>query len=356
MTINIAKLTPILGHQIATIMRGGPELGALTLSRWYAVHVIFLPALLVGLIAAHRYLMRRHGISGPTLAKSGRTLPFYPNHAVRDISVVVFVAIVLGAFVWHGMPALEPMADPSDTTHVPRPEWYFRLVIPGLAVALLTLLPWIDRKPDRSPRARKGILAMVGLGGAIVATLTLLGLRDIPAGAATELNRWQAAAFAGQRWIGDAGCTRCHVDSGPVDDLAHQPATRGAEWLNGHIAAPDRILPGPVPLAKLRQAHAIAMYVARLQRGPLPPAPSEQERTVNLVFAGWCIACHTLDGDGAHAGPDLSRIGRKRDGDWLRTWITNPKAVKPEAQMPAFGSVLTPHELDTMASFLASRR
>lgn len=78
-----------------------------------------------------------------------------------------------------------------------------------------------------------------------------------------------------------------------MDDLVHQPLTRGAEWLTWHIATPDSILPGPVPPAKLRQAHAIAKYVARLQRGPLPPAPSEQEQAVDLVFADSCIVCHT---------------------------------------------------------------
>ena len=46
-------------------MRGGVDLGALTLLRWYSAHVFLLPAALIGFVVAHVYLMRRHGISGP---------------------------------------------------------------------------------------------------------------------------------------------------------------------------------------------------------------------------------------------------------------------------------------------------
>ena len=68
--------------------------------------------------------------------------------------------------------AAEPKADPSDTSYIPRPEWYFlflfkflalygqipvlgkiewiaTVVIPGIAIGLLTLLPFIDKSPDR---------------------------------------------------------------------------------------------------------------------------------------------------------------------------------------------------------------
>ena len=59
-------------------MRGGADLGALTLLRWYAAHVFLLPAALIGFVVAHLYLMRRHGISGPLEARAGPPKPFYP--------------------------------------------------------------------------------------------------------------------------------------------------------------------------------------------------------------------------------------------------------------------------------------
>ena len=67
-TINIARSAPVFGEQVAALMRGGAELGALTLLRWYAAHVFLLPAALIAFVATHVYLMRRHGISGPVVA------------------------------------------------------------------------------------------------------------------------------------------------------------------------------------------------------------------------------------------------------------------------------------------------
>lgn len=64
-TINVARSTPLLGERIADILRGGPDLGALTLGRWYSAHVFLLPATLTAFIVAHLSLMRKHGISGP---------------------------------------------------------------------------------------------------------------------------------------------------------------------------------------------------------------------------------------------------------------------------------------------------
>ena len=55
-TINVARSTPLVGEFIANVLRGGPELGALTLGRWYAAHVFLLP---VGLVAVRGRAHRR---------------------------------------------------------------------------------------------------------------------------------------------------------------------------------------------------------------------------------------------------------------------------------------------------------
>ena len=104
------------------------------------------------------------------------------------------------------------------------------------------------------------------------------------------------------------------------------------------------------------RAAAMAAYARRpLLRGP-QASPSATDRTGSLVFAGTCIACHTIDGDGGEDGPDLSRMGRDHDRAWLRRWITNTTAVKPDAEMPAFGDELTPEQIDAVAAFLAERK
>ena len=158
---------------MAAVLQGGSTIGALTLTRWYSAHVIFLPALLVGLIVAHLVLMRLQGSSGPVRPKRGTPFPFYPYQAFRDTVVVSIVLLAVVAMAWRGMPPLEGPADPTDANYIPRPEWYFlglfqllkyfpgkwevvgAIVLPGVVAAFLALLPWIDRGPERDPRRRR---------------------------------------------------------------------------------------------------------------------------------------------------------------------------------------------------------
>lgn len=64
-TIEIAGSVPVLGPYIAAFLQGGPVVGAETLTRFFAIHVFFLPAALLILLAVHFILIRRQGISGP---------------------------------------------------------------------------------------------------------------------------------------------------------------------------------------------------------------------------------------------------------------------------------------------------
>ena len=59
----IAATTPVIGHSIMRIIRGGEELSAVTLARFFGVHVWFLPAALIAILVAHLYLVIRIGIS-----------------------------------------------------------------------------------------------------------------------------------------------------------------------------------------------------------------------------------------------------------------------------------------------------
>lgn len=375
-TVNIAATTPVVGDLVATVLRGGAEIGALTLTRWYAAHVVLLPALLAGLVIAHLALMRRHGISGPIRPRAAAPHPFYPHQAARDLVVILVVAGVLGALAWHATPPLERVADPSDTRYLPRPEWYFlalfqllkyfpgplepvaSLVIPGLALGLLALLPWLDRSPHRDPRRRP--LVMAGLSATVLAVgaLTGLGWIDRPSGRSPDASRWSLRELAGREWTREERCARCHADGGVADDLASVSATRDEAWVAGHIADPEVIAPGlrDAPEVDDRRTAAIAAYMRRLREGPLPPSPPPGEVTAAVVFARFCIGCHTIDGDGGSDGPDLSHVGRERDLAWLAQWISDPSAIKPDTEMPAFRRRLRPGELEAIATYLAGRR
>jgi ubiquinol-cytochrome c reductase cytochrome b subunit len=291
-TINIAKLTPIGGDVVATLMRGGAEIGALTLTRWYAIHVLVLPVFLVGLTVVHLYLMRRHHISGPVTPKKGPSETFFPHQAARDLTMAVIVGVLLAVLAWKFAPTLEGPADPTSSDYIPRPEWYFlglfqllkyfpgklevigALVVPGAVMTLLALLPWLDRGPSRRWRDRPIVLAAFAGGLAAVVSLTVLGAKDKPAGQATL-------------------------------------------WKSG-------------------------------------VAPSDAGAV--LLVSRECLKCHMIEGVGTpNQAPVLKNIASKYDLAKLEQRITDPTKLMPDAEMPPFGDRLTPEEIQTIARWLIKR-
>lgn len=374
-TINMARLTPVAGEIVAGVLRGGASIGALTLTRWYAVHVIFLPAAVGVLVVLHLVLMRRHGISGPVQPRGGAMTAFYPWQAARDTTVVSIVLAALAAFAWQGAPPLEGPADPTDASFIPRPEWYFlglfqllkyfpgkwevvgAMIVPGLAAVFLILLPWLDRGPDRDPRKRRAVMAAVVLGLAGVIALTMLGWRDRPLNAAAQ-GRWTLREIGGHAFVSRGTCARCHSPEGMADPLESLSSSRGAEWIAGHVVDPEMIGPGlrePPAATDDRQVAAIVAYVRRLSREPYSGVSSQTE-TVGAVFARYCLGCHVVDGDGGKDGPDLSHVGSKHDESVLRKLIAAPTSVNPDADMPAFARRLSPEEIEAVANYLANRK
>jgi cytochrome c oxidase subunit 2 len=70
-----------------------------------------------------------------------------------------------------------------------------------------------------------------------------------------------------------------------------------------------------------------------------------------------CIGCHALKGhEGAEGqmGPDLSKIAKERDREFLVAWIRDPQVLKPGSRMPALD--LTSKEAEALADYLLSER
>jgi ubiquinol-cytochrome c reductase cytochrome b subunit len=375
-TINIARSTPLFGEQVADVMRGGVNLGALTLLRWYSAHVFLLPAALIGFVVAHVYLMRRHGISGPLEPVPGRGKSFYPYHALKDTIAMAAVFALLLTFTLAFRVPLDAVADPSDAAYIPRPEWYFlslfqllkyfpgklepvaTIVIPGLVVGGLLALPFLDRRPHRHPLKRPLVVAAFALAGAAVVSLTYLGFKDSPAHA--DPSHWGTLALAGREFAQDQRCQTCHRIGGPANPMADMRLKRDAEWLRAHVADPEIIAPGtrkpPAGGMSQSQGRAVASYMHKVRGGGNPPEIAGESRTAILVFGRWCGNCHIIDGEGVKQGPDLTRAGEKRDAKWLREWITDPESIDDLADMPAFEDKLSPDELTAIANYLAARK
>ena len=175
---NIAKDIPLVGSFIARLMLGGETVSGLTLTRFYAIHTILLPALLLLFVAGHIYLVRLHDIASPaeTEPKSSaeeKTYRFFPEHLFRcSVAFSVIFGIILALAFFAQVP-LEKAAGTVDPSYLPRPEWYFMwlfqlltffpgkfeivgsLLIPAAGVILLFCLPFLSRTDLRAAFQRQ---------------------------------------------------------------------------------------------------------------------------------------------------------------------------------------------------------
>jgi len=95
--------------------------------------------------------------------------------------------------------------------------------------------------------------------------------------------------------------------------------------------------------------------ISRLRSGP-PPALDPAVTHVSEQFARYCFSCHTIDGAGGKDGPELSHAGLKLTAATIEQRIIDPKSVKPDSDMPAFGGKIAPEDIRAIAGWLASRK
>lgn len=382
-TISVAESTPLVGGLLADVLRGGNDLGALTLGRWYAAHVFLLPATLVLFVVAHIALMRRHGISGPISPQSGPPIPFYPWHVIKDTVMMAAVIATLFAVAMLVPAHLDEIANPADANYVPRPEWYFlslfqllkyfpgplevvaTQVVPGLIVGGMFLLPFFDRGANRHPLAparRLFTVIFFALGLGVVA-LTVMGLRDAPE--RFEPNQWGPQAIAGYLTAEDDAnpCAQCHIDGGPASPVKVTRMSKDDGWLTFHMSDPAAIAPGAKvadpnaePMLDDDATRAVLAYLRRLRAGATPPAVPADRAAVMKTLGTRCLACHRLDGDGGDTGPDLTHVGARRDAEAIGRIINDPNDEYGDSMMPVYGSRLRADEIAALADYLAARK
>jgi len=162
---NLMNLVPFAGPEMQKLVIGGTEYGHHTLTRFFALHAGVLPGLLVLLVVGHIYLFRRHGIT-PAEPVIKRDAYFWPDQVFKDVVACLAVTVAVLGFVllYHGAHLGAP-ADPSESFSAARPDWYFlflfeflklpffagenevwgAIYIPGMAVGLICLMPFIGR-------------------------------------------------------------------------------------------------------------------------------------------------------------------------------------------------------------------
>jgi ubiquinol-cytochrome c reductase cytochrome b subunit len=281
---------PLIGDFLVKVLRGGETLGALTLSRFFAIHVAFLPAAIVFGIMLHLFILRRVGPAGPhdeTRAKAGSDT-CSPRQVFMDAVVMLGVFGIVSLLAFSVEFPLADRADPSDHTFMPVPEWYFLFfyqllkyapgalgplvtwLLPTLFFIVLLLLPFVDRNPERHPSSRRVVLG-AGLGFLIVVFgLLSISLRDLYA-----VPKRDPSVVRGIALVEQFHCQTCHRIHGEGANLAPDlsfVADRRPDrnWHLQHFKDPQSVSPGSfMPKFPLndQQLNDLTNYMLTLKSG-----------------------------------------------------------------------------------------
>lgn len=212
--LNLAGAVPVVGDELVTWVRGDYLISGITLNRFFALHVVALPLVLVALVFMHLVALHHVGSNNPDGVDIKKVkgddgvpldgIPFHPYYTVHDlVGIVVFLfifSLVLFFFPDGGGYFLErPNFEPANQLKTPEhiaPVWYYTpfyailravpsklggVIAMGAAIAILFVLPWLDRSPVRSMRY-KGIHSKIWLTLFAISFVVLGVLGAIPAG------------------------------------------------------------------------------------------------------------------------------------------------------------------------------
>lgn len=320
---NAASEIPIIGESLKRMMRGGTEMGTLTISRFFVAHAFLIPACIFALVASHIFLFRKAGAAGPVTENpykpEQKTELFYPRQVLMDLSLTALLILGLGLLCFFVPMQLGPPANPADAQYIPRPEWYYLpifqwlkywhgaasvigvLVIPTVLAAAVVALPFFDRSIERRPWKRPIAMSAYGF---LVLALVGLGLRS--------------------EYVDSH-------DSGVAQQLAKQ-TTEEEEYMrkpfepelsSGSLAAANVTLSDP------------------------------QAAKGKTIFEGQlCNACHGDGGVGTVAGPALTGIGAKFSSEQIAELFKHPTAKMAAGGMPPID--LPPDDLKALIAYVES--
>jgi ubiquinol-cytochrome c reductase cytochrome b subunit len=385
---HMTEQVPYIGGYLAKILKGGQDLGAITLARFYAIHVLVFPALTLLFIAIHLFLVIWHGISAPPerettlktenesdwksrlntryweLKSQGKS--FWPYIIFKDtVAITLVFLVIMGLAIWKGA-QLEDLANPTDTTYNPRPEWYFLSVfqllkyfpgkleafaivlLPLIVVSVLFALPFFDKGPKRHPLDRKWLVAAGWMAVLGVVVLTIQGANTPLTNPIAEKD---PLVLEGKRLYTQLNCEYCHTihgHGGTVGpDLDGVGVRRNQDWLANHFRNPEKMSPGTkMPNFGLLDSEVEALVAYMSTLGGVFDAKAPK------LYEDNCSMCHKFHGVGEDVGPDLSHIGQVRDADYIAAYINNPVKLNPDAAMSGYADQLTPAEIQDVANYL----
>jgi quinol-cytochrome oxidoreductase complex cytochrome b subunit/mono/diheme cytochrome c family protein len=372
--LGIVGTTPVIGDGLRTLFQGGPQIGNLTLTRFFTMHGFVLPGLIVLLVVVHLYLFRRHGVTPPwwrtETQLAAEAEPFWPKQALKDLVLALIFLVGLGVWAAARPAPLEAQADPAQPYEA-RPEWYFMFlfqllryfegpyevvgtfVLPLAFFLVLFFWPFLDRNPHRNPARRPVAMGLLGAGSLGLVVLTVYAIAtDVrmhePVQAAAKapptaqpgepIQQLEVAKLYGTH------CAACHgVDGTGKQIRANLPTIPDFTSLAWQMSQTDleithRIVDGNEPLMpayrdKLsrEQNLALAIYVRafvadlgkpaaaapkppEVVKEPAPPAPAQM--ATPQLYRAYCLACHDSDGRGQIIKKAMPEIPDFADPRW----------------------------------------
>lgn len=187
--ISLFGAIPVIGDDLTQWIRGDYLISGITLNRFFALHVVALPIVILGLVVLHILALHEVGSNNPDGVDIKKKkdengipldgIPFHPYYTVKDIVGVVVFLFVFCAVVFFfpemgGYFLEKPNFEQANAFKTPEhiaPVWYFTpfyailravpdklmgVIAMGAAIAVLFVLPWLDRSPVRSMRYKAG--------------------------------------------------------------------------------------------------------------------------------------------------------------------------------------------------------
>lgn len=320
---NAASEVPLIGETLKRLMRGGADMGTLTISRFFVAHVFLIPACIFALLASHIFLFRKAGAAGPVDEDPFHPIQkaelFYPRQVLMDLSLTALLIIGLGIISFLMPMPLGPPANPADTQFVPRPEWYYLsvfqwlkywhgrasvigiLVIPSILVIGVLALPFLDRSVERRPWKRP-----IAMGAYVFVFVCLVGL---------ALRSQYSDSH-------DPGIAR-QVAQQKSDEAEYMRKPFEPELSSGSLTSANAALANPVAA-----------------------------KGKTIFEAQSCNACHGDNGIGSPAGPKLVGVRNKFDTLKLEALLKHPSAAMRKGGMTS--TELNGEELKALIAYVSS--
>jgi ubiquinol-cytochrome c reductase cytochrome b subunit len=308
---------------------------------------------------------------------------------LKDVIAVFAAFVILYLMALFVNVPLERLADPTDLTYIPRPDWYFlflfqalkffkgslepvgSVLLPSLGVLALFLTPFLDRGKLMRLTQRTTALGVVALAALGWGALTVAAIKTTPAAPEQQANNLPQGAgwnqfspqeLAGLGYFRQEKCLACHnLTDGPPKagpNLATAREHKNAAWMIKHFKNPNQVVPGsnmPPILLSDANLNALASFLLKLtpeNASDIAAAPDNLVRGAQVYEAQGCGNCHMVNGAGAKLGPPLNGLSQRRNQPWVEQHFSNPAAMSPGSIMPP--AQFSPADMQALISYLFS--